>query len=802
MNRIALLILCCFLFGVAASAQGMRSLKKKGTTRAVVVGISNYQDEGIKDLRYADRDAALFADFLKSKSGGELKDQQLKLLADGEATMAAIQSALQWLLQNSKKGDQAIIYFAGHGDVETKEEEEKGYLLAYDTPKNNYRLNAIDLHYLNHDIIGKLADQDIKVIVITDACHSGALAGEKIGGREATAAELMKRFSSEIKILSCQPYELSHEGPQWDGGRGVFSFYLINGLKGRADANRDQQVDLYELEDFLQERVRLATDKTQHPDVFGGKKQESLFWVDEAIAAELKAAEKTELEKDFEKDVLEKLATEEGYTYYLQFNRAIQKGNLLSPPGSAAVDYYDALYADTTFRLLRSIIDERLTVALLDSVQQAINAYLNTDPVELAQRDRFDKKYSRFPAYLSRAAKILGPNDARYRQTLAKQYYFEGLVYRLESEQGGGNDSLYQLALQKQQQALEYEDRAAYIYNELGLVLLAMGATDQAVDHFSRAIALSPTWALPHNNLGIGYSQKDSLDEARQYYLKAIELKPDLASAYTNLGNLYFNLEQADSAEMMYQRAIAHNPADKANYYFMGLLLSALDGRQSEAILFYQKALELDNDYPEVCYELGNWFFVGEQPDSAELMYKRAILLNPDFTEAYLFLGLLYFENNRLEEAEKMFLEAIRTNPVYLPAYECLVTQYQQEWDKAADLLQNAPLENFDKIYVLQQSGLTFMRSDAYDDAQRAFQMAVDLDPDEPLGYYAWCAYYSLLKQADKALDNLETALEKAQAREEDYFDTITGDEYLDFIRDQSQYRQIMTKYFPEQKID
>jgi tetratricopeptide (TPR) repeat protein len=802
MNRIALLILCCFLFGVAASAQGMRSLKKKGTTRAVVVGISNYQDASIKDLRYADRDAALFADFLKSKSGGELKDQQLKLLTEGGATMASIQSALQWLLQHSKKGDQAIIYFAGHGDVETKEEEEKGYLLAYDTPKNNYRLNAIDLHYLNHNIIGKLADQDIKVIVITDACHSGALAGEKIGGREATAAELMKRFSSEIKILSCQPYELSHEGPQWDGGRGVFSYYLINGLKGRADQNRDQQVDLYELEDFLQERVRLATDKTQHPDVFGGKKQESLFWVDEAIAAELKAAEKTELEKDFEKDVLEKLATEEGYTYYLQFNRAIQKGDLLSPPGNAAVDYYDALYADTTFRLLRSIIDERLTVALLDSVQQAINAYLNTDPIELAQRDRFDKKYGRFPAYLSRAAKILGPNDARYRQTLAKQYYFEGLVYRLESEQGGGNDSLYQLALEKQQQALEYEDRAAYIYNELGMVLLAMGVADQAIEHFSRAIALSPTWALPHNNLGIGHSQKDSMDEARQYYLKAVELKPDLASAYTNLGNLYFKLEQADSAEMMYQNAIANNPADKSNYYFMGLLLSALDGRQQEAIPFYHKALELDNDYPEVCYELGNLFFMSEQADSAEVMYKRATLLNPDFTEAYLFLGLLYFENNRLEEAEQSFLEAIRTNPTYLPAYECLVTQYQQEWDKAADLLQNAPLENYDKIYVLQQSGLTFMRSDAYDDAQHAFQMAVDLDPDEPLGYFAWCAYYSRLKQADRALDNLETALEKSQAREEDYFDTITGDENLDFIRDKSKYSELMTKYFPDRKID
>ncbi len=800
MNRIALLILGCLLFGVAASAQGMRSLKKKGTTRAVVVGISNYQDEGIKDLRYAHRDAALFVDFLKSKSGGGLGDQQLKLLADEQATMASIQSALQWLLQNSKKGDQAIIYFAGHGDVETKEEEEKGYLLAHDTPKNNYRLNAIDLHYLNHDIIGKLADQDIKVIVITDACHSGALAGEKIGGREATAAELMKRFSSEIKILSCQPYELSQEGPQWDGGRGVFSFYLINGLKGRADENRDQQVDLYELEDFLQDRVRLATDKTQHPDVFGGKKQEALFAVDEATVNELKAAEKTDIEKDFEKDVLEKLATEEGYTYYLQFNRAIQKGNLLSPPGSAAVDYYDALYADTTFRLLRSIIDERLTVVLLDSVQQAINAYLNTDPQELAQRDRFDKKYSRFPAYLSRAAKILSPNDARYRQTLAKQYYFEGLVLRLEAEQLDGSDSLCQLALEKQQQALEYEDRAAYIYNELGFLLLELGQPEQGLEQLRRAISLSPTWAIPYNNLAVGYKQLDSLHLAKQYYQQVIELKPDLASVYTNLGNLFFTLEQTDSAEIMYHKAIELNPAEKSNYYFMGLLLSALEDRQPEAKPFYQKALQLDDSYAEASYELGNLYYRQEQSDSAEIMYQKAIVLDPGNTFACLFLGLLYFENNRMKEAEQMFLDAIRTDELFTPAYECLVTSYQQDWDKAVALLRQAPLETIDKINVLYQSGMTFMRTDAYDDALRAFRLAVKLDPDEPLGYYALCSYYALKGQPDEAVSYLEKTLEKARTSGVDYYDQITADENLEVIRTHKKYIRIMAQYYPDRQ--
>lgn len=43
--------------------------KSAGQTYAVVVGISDYQDEGIPDLRFADKDAEAFAGFLQSPDG-------------------------------------------------------------------------------------------------------------------------------------------------------------------------------------------------------------------------------------------------------------------------------------------------------------------------------------------------------------------------------------------------------------------------------------------------------------------------------------------------------------------------------------------------------------------------------------------------------------------------------------------------------------------------------------------------------------------------------------------------------------
>ena len=78
-------------------------------TRAVVVGISDYQDPAIPDLRFADRDAEAFANFLRSPAGGALDADHLKVLTNGQATMGKLAAALDWLLDVCREGDQAII---------------------------------------------------------------------------------------------------------------------------------------------------------------------------------------------------------------------------------------------------------------------------------------------------------------------------------------------------------------------------------------------------------------------------------------------------------------------------------------------------------------------------------------------------------------------------------------------------------------------------------------------------------------------------------------------------------------------
>ncbi|MFZ1514509.1 MAG: caspase family protein, partial [Saprospiraceae bacterium] len=220
--------------GRGASPIGTKTEQStSGATYAVVVGISDYQDKDIPDLRYADKDAEAFANFLRSEAGGKLDKDHLKMLLNKEATMAQFANALDWLWENVKEGDQAIIYFSGHGDVEKKSLTQPGFLLCWDAPARVYMAGGAFALPMLQEVISTLSIQNkAKVIVITDACRSGKLAGNSVGGAQATASNLSKQFANEIKILSCQPNEYSIEGEQWGGGRGAFSFNLVNALYG------------------------------------------------------------------------------------------------------------------------------------------------------------------------------------------------------------------------------------------------------------------------------------------------------------------------------------------------------------------------------------------------------------------------------------------------------------------------------------------------------------------------------------------------------------------------------------------
>jgi uncharacterized caspase-like protein len=71
--------------------------------------------------------------------------------------------------------------------------------------------------------------------------------------------------SARAVITASDVSQLSYESDQFGGGHGVFTYYLLKGLHGEADANKDGTVTAGELFAYVHDNVAKATSGNQSP---------------------------------------------------------------------------------------------------------------------------------------------------------------------------------------------------------------------------------------------------------------------------------------------------------------------------------------------------------------------------------------------------------------------------------------------------------------------------------------------------------------------------------------------------------
>ncbi|MBU1720505.1 MAG: caspase family protein, partial [Bacteroidetes bacterium] len=509
-----------------------------GEVYALVIGISEYQN--VQSLEYADDDAIFFADFLKSEAGGALDSLHIKVLLNKEATTGRIDAGFGWLSDNTKAGDIAIIYFCGHGDVETRTSRQNGYLLSYDSPAQVYIAGAIPVSYLN-DFVSTLSEQNTQIILITDACRSGKLAGG-IEGAKQTSSMLMKQWSNEIKILSCQAGELSQEGKRWGGGRGVFSYYLVDGMQGLADQNQDSVVTLAEIYSYLVSNVSAETQPMEQNPVVYGKMQTVMCKVDYPALEKLINTRKKDQEILAPVDLrgldIMLLSTLDSSIarQYKEFEKAIEEGRLTKPAGNSAWDYYQLLIGNQEAVKLHGLIRRNLAAAFQDNAQQVINQYL------AGKRTSLDLLQCNYNAeLLTKTAGLIGEKHFLYNSIRAKCAFFEALsiqfnAYLKNDTLGAGK------VIAKLKECISIEPAATYAYNELGCLYQEINCFDSAIVALNQAVELSPSWVFPYINLGIACYHSDQKTKAIAYFEKARMLDSSNVMVYINLGTFYSEL--------------------------------------------------------------------------------------------------------------------------------------------------------------------------------------------------------------------------------------------------------------------
>lgn len=227
-------------------------------TFAVVIGISDYQSltNRTGDLRFADRDAQKIVAFLQSKAGGSVPSAHIRLLINRQATSAAIKQSLS-LFEKAKPGDRVIFYFSGHGLPSS--------FVPYDIRPGNQQLLVT-----YQDV--KSAFRQSKAVTklcIADACLSGGMAAQKSTQRNLsqTMSQAGSKESNVALLLASRSTQSAVEASRLSGG--AFTHYLLRGLNGQADLNRDRIVTIRELHQYVGVRVKQATQSRQTPIFYG-----------------------------------------------------------------------------------------------------------------------------------------------------------------------------------------------------------------------------------------------------------------------------------------------------------------------------------------------------------------------------------------------------------------------------------------------------------------------------------------------------------------------------------------------------
>jgi uncharacterized caspase-like protein len=254
-----------------------------GKKFAVVVGVSEYKftDAGLKSLNYADDDAKSVADFLQTPQGGSFSSADIKLLLNQDASIGAVRSALNDVAKRAKAQDLIFIFIAGHGAPDPLASQNL-YFLLYDTKVVDMVKTAFPMNDLKQYLDTQVSAE--RVLVMIDTCHSAGVNQKTkslVAGRDLVQEgdennisnfyltnQLFKQTGRAI-LTSSDVNEVSQESAKW-GNHGVFTWALLEGLKGKADLNGDKFITAGEIFQFTRANVQKATNFQQNPIALPG----------------------------------------------------------------------------------------------------------------------------------------------------------------------------------------------------------------------------------------------------------------------------------------------------------------------------------------------------------------------------------------------------------------------------------------------------------------------------------------------------------------------------------------------------
>ena len=623
---------------------------------AVVIGIASYPNLPPKNqLRFPERDAEAMYSILISPEGGNFHAENVHRLIGAKATQANIRNEFeQWLPAVTKDDDRVLIYFAGHGFLDT---EGRAYLAPYNIDPQNIAGTGYPMDALGAAVGGKIRGRS--KILITDSCHSGALRPEDTQSLNHSLIDLNKSLFS---LTASRDREQSFESEQWGGGHGIFTYYVVRGLEGEADQNNDGLVTADELQDYVYRNVREVTGSRQNPTAVQGSFDPNML----LAYVPSRAKPNAPVESKYGTFVVEanmdnvevfldgksqgvvnkdKPLQLKGLTPGPHTVQGVNKG--YEPDGPREETVYPGQTTTVTIKLL---IPRRRNRAAVDELDHGIEAYKKGYEQNYRKAvEHFQKALDLDPTY-SQAALYLGrAYNALYDEQNAEKYFSK---------------------------AIEIDPDYLEAHASYGSMLLDIMSVDKAIREFNIVLRREPDNVLALTNIAQAYRMKGMYPEAIESARKAAKLAPEYAEPHLWLGDSLRMSNQYEAAHAEYETYLRlsnfqSGVGGQLHYYLLGSLIGmgkkkratqqdiwkdqrnlAYFGmcdserrlkRFDRAIEDCQKALTYDPSDPFTHYALGQAFAnQGAQTGSYEMLaaavqhFRQMLQIDPDLEQAAL----------------------------------------------------------------------------------------------------------------------------------------------------------------------
>jgi hypothetical protein len=218
----------------------------------VIFGIESYRN--VPSVRFAKRDAEYMKEYFLKVLG--IPAENLYVKTDDGASLSELKTVFDpkgWLQKNAgNKNSEIYVYYSGHGVPAA--DGKKAYLLPWDG-NPNYAENsayALDQLYAN---LGALKVK--RVTLFLDSCFSGANRDNEIilaDARPVFISSALPSAAANLAVFSAASGS-QISSAYGDQQHGLFSYFLMKGLRGEADANGDKKLTQQELNAYLDENV-------------------------------------------------------------------------------------------------------------------------------------------------------------------------------------------------------------------------------------------------------------------------------------------------------------------------------------------------------------------------------------------------------------------------------------------------------------------------------------------------------------------------------------------------------------------